>query len=552
MKKTLLFCFILLTLSNYFHTQTTLKKKEVSEILKIISIDVDSKNLEKALSTFYSTENIILIENVKKKDLEKFNQIKKKLDLTKIEFETQKNKLIEIENAYYSLNFDKAFELFDLNLTNENSYLETQKTKSTLISNFEKARSSCEKNKLNLVIWEENYRNYEYEKLYKILNIQNTLENCFFKTDIDKLIKLQQKLKPKYEIYNSVYDSAIVFPKKIVEKNKHRDNKVDYYDSLDFWFSCYDRLREKLEGKNPVILKLIDDMESEVISELHDLFIISENSQSRIFSEKDKLSFLTNNTKSLDIDDIFSNFQKLDQQLLRADSWDSIPKFESAMNLDVLNYFDLNKKYDSDLKWSVFLNSPEYDTLFKRLNIIKSKLLNDFYYIKLINQKKLDNYINEEEYNWDDENGDEKVNNFFHKYDLKNRGFFIYFDDFSDFECSNSTLPKVKNNLEFKTIPLTKTNVSSVSWTKHFYEYYFFSISKELGLEIENARDNLEILLIFQIKEIEERKNLVGNSYLTSTSHPCSKLTKVVPTKGLRVIVYNTKSHKIYFDKVHL
>ena len=52
----------------------------------------------------------------------------------------------------------------------------------------------------------------------------------------------------------------------------------------------------------------------------------------------------------------------------------SIKKFQSAHNLDVVNYFSLNDSLNTELKRHIFYQSDQYKALYDSLLKIKSKL----------------------------------------------------------------------------------------------------------------------------------------------------------------------------------
>ncbi len=65
-------------------------------------------------------------------------------------------------------------------------------------------------------------------------------------------------------------------------------------------------------------------------------------------------------------------------------SYDDVP----AYNLDVMQYYNLEKEYSTPLKQKYFKESPEYSEKLKELKEIKNELLSKKYYVKITNPFK--------------------------------------------------------------------------------------------------------------------------------------------------------------------
>lgn len=232
---------------------------------------------------------------------------------------------------------------------------------------------------------------------------------------------------------------------------------------------------------------------------------------------------------------------------LTEDSWinnpddytSSITKFQSAHNLDVVNYFSLNDSLNTELKRHVFYQSNQFKALSDSLLKIKSEYLKSIFYSRIL----LNGYIGSHIQTFDkDERSDDFI------YDINNAGYFIKIGGVLPYHCDYFSCPKVLNGIEFKQLPIIKSY--NLPNSKNSYtQYLYFPMLPEHAIVIENQIEDIEILTVFNIKDIST-STFSDNDFLTENKgKPCK--VKVVKGGAFRLLVYNKFTQEIYIDKLY-
>lgn len=132
MKKTIIIVVLSIINIGFTNAQVELKGKKLQERLEFINNVLNSRDYEYAIKLFISQDTIISEKNVKKKELPLYMQndsiIKSKIAI----FDENKRKVLALKNAYDSNEYDMALQMLDLQLNNENSYLESQNIQNQL------------------------------------------------------------------------------------------------------------------------------------------------------------------------------------------------------------------------------------------------------------------------------------------------------------------------------------------------------------------------------------------------------------------------------------
>jgi hypothetical protein len=244
-----------------------------------------------------------------------------------------------------------------------------------------------------------------------------------------------------------------------------------------------------------------------------------------------KRQFISNQTATLTPTQIIENFKKIET----IDPWiskgypDSPNPFESAFYLNIVDYFSLNEIYDSPLKKEVFKQTSEYKTLMDSLKKIKTTFLNSMYYETGFNSIEGENFTAD------------NVN-----YDLQKKGFEIAIGIVLPYQCDPAFLPKVIEQVEFKQLQIIKRY--HLMQSEHSYkQYLFIPMNSSNALEIESNRENIEILRVFEIKGIYTA-SFNDYDFLKENHKTC--YVKIVNGGNLRLLIYNKKTDKVYFDKL--
>ncbi len=504
----------------------TLKKKKLSERMTSIVAEIDNKNFENAINLFYDNDTIIAVENFKKKDIDNYYRTKEFIDLKKNELD-KTDSLVSIKIvAFKSFDFNQLNDLLDLKLTNENSYKKTQKKLNQILKDLTEAKRKCNENKINILNWEQLYKDEEYEKIFNILNIRNSTTNSFFKDDFSKLKELQVKLKPLYETYNSVKEVIFSHSNEIINSLDRStltyDISIRNIQKLDSLLITNNLELSKIKGSNPQLTSDYSKLNNRISQEIKELRRFSELNRPLTNNEIKKTLF-TNPIVS--VADIVKYARLLDE------------KSKFIFDANVLKYFNLSEIYDTPLKKEVFTRTKEYKKYFEELDSIRN---GTFYYhtTPTLLQDGRNKTI------W--------------QYDLKKKGFEILFNTnsssgrpFKCLEISGDWGERINDLwINVKMLPTYNKQSNSIWKIKTLDEFYFIPISEEDGIELENEKDNIHIYFIVTLDNSENIKY----EWVNTSKLPFEEITTneyVINSKRLRVLLVNKYSNKIYFDKTY-
>jgi hypothetical protein len=219
-------------------------------------------------------------------------------------------------------------------------------------------------------------------------------------------------------------------------------------------------------------------------------------------------------SKSLKIDSIYSNFEKLKQSFEY--------KTRYLFELDVAKYYDIT---GSDLELAVFKKSKEYTEKLNELKSMKTEFSKKVFY-------------------WEENFSFIRSN-----YDLKKKGFSVQFgtDLADDYNGGTGFPPMTIAGRVCPAIPCTK-----IAFKPTFFDYYYFlPTNEENGLKIE--KNNVTVLYLFSINNTKVVKFKKGGKLGTYGEDYLVEATDAVfIPKFLRLILFNTESKEIYFDKIYL
>lgn len=194
--------------------------------------------------------------------------------------------------------------------------------------------------------------------------------------------------------------------------------------------------------------------------------------------------------------------------------------FRSILKLDVFEYYDLKKQYDTDLKKKVFKESDEYKTKLSELENKLAELKSTSYYL-------------------DFEPTYYERNNLI-KYDLASRTFSltneIYLDDFYNkpnyvqfdnivFECPTGI-----------TIDRKQFQSGGVDFIRQYIKFKI--LDESLALKIEENRSDIRLLFLFKFTQATPYEGLDFFGKKTTLYALSNTLEKV--------IVYNSITGEIY------
>lgn len=195
-------------------------------------------------------------------------------------------------------------------------------------------------------------------------------------------------------------------------------------------------------------------------------------------------------------------------------------------DLDVFSYYKLND-YDTELKQAMFKKTDDYQIKLKELKSFKSKMLTSTYYTIMENA-------------------------FSSNYDMTRKGFVITLGSNWGIGTMSARTPKsiyFENGgcILLKYLPSKQVQVKMLPGV--YNEVLFFSMSEDIGLKIENDKDNTVVYFFFnpigKEKTTFQYYNEVGQSNYSgwyNITHNDLKSDKV------RIVIANKLSEEIYYD----
>jgi hypothetical protein len=221
--------------------------------------------------------------------------------------------------------------------------------------------------------------------------------------------------------------------------------------------------------------------------------------------------------------------QKNDLQAILKDakeihSWDA-DDFLNIYNSDVVAYFKLSE-YDTDLKKELFAKTPEYASKLKELAKRKEEAMQNTYFVTL--------------------SGSELSN-----YDTTRKGFKLELG--SNIRIGGRGGMRPEESVEgiiFPTLPTELEKWSSFAGMPMpdgiNIEYYFFPLSEEHGLEVENNKSDVQLYFIFKIADV---KKVSYKTYSAGGEQGWFETTaRHIIGNSPRVVVANSKSGAVYAD----
>lgn len=189
-------------------------------------------------------------------------------------------------------------------------------------------------------------------------------------------------------------------------------------------------------------------------------------------------------------------------------------KLTAILNLDVIQYFDLHDKYNSDLKKKLFKESEDYKSKLDELKAIKAEVLDKTFYLDFDPNFK---YRNDQL-----------------KYNLETKDFYINTE--IDFENKNKLSVPQFDQLTLTTRPGMGVSVKyrdyeTQNGNRYSEERIYFKVGEEeTALKIEENAMNVRIIFILKLVDTTEFfKSVLGMSF---TEH-------LINSKLVNVIVYD-------------
>lgn len=171
-----------------------------------------------------------------------------------------------------------------------------------------------------------------------------------------------------------------------------------------------------------------------------------------------------------------SNLSDLLKDKVELNYW-NIDKLHSQLRNDIYEYYGLSKTYDTDLKKKMFSSTDEYKDKANQLKISNDEVRSKKHFISL---KAYDFYKN-------------RASNYL----IDKKGFLILTEE-SEYMFSNS--PYLIEYATFSSLPFNVKKSTDHNGYTTAYMSFFIEANEEQGLKIENNKDNIKIIIAFNIK----------------------------------------------------
>ncbi|MBX2976405.1 MAG: hypothetical protein KF721_09740 [Ignavibacteriaceae bacterium] len=203
-------------------------------------------------------------------------------------------------------------------------------------------------------------------------------------------------------------------------------------------------------------------------------------------------------------------------------SYDDIP----AYNLDVMQYYNLEKEYSTPLKQKKFKESPEYSEKLKDLKEIKNELLSKKYYVKITKP--------------------------FKEYDLSQKGFMSFIKENMGQGTMKARPPKEISKILFPSLPFKYVTKKTLFDNKIYHpdikeEFIFLNVPEKTAVEIEDELKSIEIYLLFNIGGKEN----VNYKYYCTTYGWYDIKKELLVAKNVHLVIANSNTGKIFYSKKH-
>lgn len=229
-------------------------------------------------------------------------------------------------------------------------------------------------------------------------------------------------------------------------------------------------------------------------------------------------------TNKFSINDIFKYGNKVEENqsqiefIIKKEDGSSFSidynRMVQILKKDVVEYFNLLKKYNSNLKKSVFQKTEEYNNYLKELNVIRSQILNSYFYFII--------YIGKNNYN------------------LENKSFEIETSVYKDWFYNSSYL-------QFQDFCILKPNYFNFKDYIHNSESKYLTqrilakvLDEKLALKIDENCENTRLMLVFKLYDVFSRRLFVPKVGMNLI------IDNIRTNQVEKALIYNSANYEIY------
>lgn len=381
---------ILVSISFNSFSQNTLKGGKLKKELIYIKEAIDNNNFEEAMTHFYSEDNLIILVNVNKKQQTLYSNISEVLNQKKKIFENNEIKMKQYQKDFDNKRFCDALEIFQLNLSNTNSYTETQISQNILIEALSTTPSKCNDNQQLMNSIDENINNNNLELVYNIFLIADIDLQYFYSEDTIKLRNYKEILHNDYTNYINTFEDVISDPLNSIKFIDYSNmsyweavNKIDYLTSV---INTAPQKINNLKGRNPKINQSFQQVDSIIDMTLVSLEYIRQKAQplspkqiERLFSQKRNLSEIRQYAN--EIVGSYDDFDRVNCTINGVKKTFEYDRFCDLMALDVVSFNKLGRQYNSELKRAMFKKTSSYKELYDEMKKDYDCLKDAYYFI---------------------------------------------------------------------------------------------------------------------------------------------------------------------------
>lgn len=458
MKKLIL--VIIIFNSMILSAQKELKGGKLSDKLDLINLLLETNQYELAIHNFENKDTVILKKNVKKSDIQKYTSISESISEIKSIYSTIDSLLFN----WKLLQNEKEYEKLSLNFIELDEHFLLQ----SRISDYNDIKSFTS-------VWNKKY----LELKEKYLSTPNEIIaiNPSNYEDAVKLLKRLNVCLANFDNLSDIDSKSVILLQNAKESQLRLNNKKG-------------ELEKYIQSNKPITLTQIN-------------------------------SLLTN--KTITVEQIKKYFTEIDYQfskyyvtinvngeIQRLESYE----FINLLNLDVVGYFNLYDKYNTELKQKLFKQTEEYKQLLQKLKSKQNQIINSYLYMSIYWGSSEGNY-----------NLKTKTFNF---RNTKNDGYHFGYN--SGYLQFNDICIKKPSN-----IPLIESR-KDFGYGSFMEQIYQIPVNDEkLALFIEENKESISLMFILKFEGIETKRNEIFE-------------TDYLKTLVKNIIVYDRKSEKIIIN----
>lgn len=371
MKKTLLLLLLTITLSTYAQTTTPLSKKETKEFIVQLKGLLNENNYESALKYYHDKADQINAKNIAKSDKTWWTSTQENLKEVEEKFnsnDTQINKAKYLLNEYRYWEFSEHMTTLEINP--QYTYKASFEEYNSLKKRVDALKENISHINTQLPAIITLYNNKKAEQLFftffndivsKFKKANDNINRYVNPTYLPQIKAITNEYEKQYAEYCQIYENTVNKPyttitSLTVSKDMGHAVAKENLRLINSYYSAILNNKSFPADTYPILAqrqKMILDIIPSIQSAL-----------TEVIKETDPLQTIMKGSP-ISYNQIILDCSKINEKLLE------------ILSLDVCGYY--NKKFSTELKRQLFLESDEHQQLYRQLKSIREEVLKTVY-----------------------------------------------------------------------------------------------------------------------------------------------------------------------------